>query len=153
MTRYHKISFIFVIAMVDLVGIDVHMSNITILKILTLVPSTALNMCFIEPLSAVIYYINLRMFLTLSLSLSLCPQLLRYWKFKIEIVKIRKVNCYFFKNLKENLYESYNGLLLKIYIATISGLKGLVLFISIVSTTYLNMRQLRAGWQKISIRF
>ena len=38
--------------MVDSVGIDEHMSNITILKILTLVPSTALTMCFIEPLSS-----------------------------------------------------------------------------------------------------
>ena len=44
--------------MVDLVGIDVRMSNITILKILTLVPSTALTMCFIEPLSAVILFIS-----------------------------------------------------------------------------------------------
>ena len=43
--------------MVDLVGIDVHMSNITLLKILTLVPSTALTMCFIKPLSAVILFI------------------------------------------------------------------------------------------------
>ena len=34
--------------MVDLVGIDVHMSNETIMKILTLAPSTALIVCFIE---------------------------------------------------------------------------------------------------------
>ena len=39
--------------MVDLVGIDVNMSNITNMKILILVPSTALTVCFIEPLSAV----------------------------------------------------------------------------------------------------
>ena len=32
--RYHKNSFIFVISMADLVGINVYMSNITILKIL-----------------------------------------------------------------------------------------------------------------------
>ena len=38
--RYHKNSFIFVISMVDLVGINVYISNITILKILTLAPSS-----------------------------------------------------------------------------------------------------------------
>ena len=41
--RYHKNSFVFVISMVDLVGINVYMSNITILKILTLVPSSGLK--------------------------------------------------------------------------------------------------------------
>ena len=39
--RYLKISFIFVISMVDLVGIDVYYSNITILKISTLAPSSS----------------------------------------------------------------------------------------------------------------
>ena len=37
--RYHKNSFIFVISIVDLVEIDVYMSNI-ILKIKTLAPSS-----------------------------------------------------------------------------------------------------------------
>ena len=45
--------------MVDLVGIDVNMSNITNIKILILVPSTALTVCFIEPLSAVIFFITM----------------------------------------------------------------------------------------------
>ena len=40
--RYHKISFIFVISMVYLVGIDVYMSNTTILKILSFAPSSGL---------------------------------------------------------------------------------------------------------------
>ena len=36
--------------MVDLVGIDVYMLNICIMKILTLAPSTALTVYFIESL-------------------------------------------------------------------------------------------------------
>ena len=38
--RYYKNSFIFVINMVDSVGIDVYMANITILKIIALAPSS-----------------------------------------------------------------------------------------------------------------
>ena len=48
---YHKISFIFVISMVSSVGIDVYMSNITILKILSFAPSTGSNMDFSNLLS------------------------------------------------------------------------------------------------------
>ena len=44
--RYHKISFIFVISMVYLVGIDVYMSNTTILKILSFAPSSGLAIDF-----------------------------------------------------------------------------------------------------------
>ena len=38
---------------------------------------------------------------------------------------MEKVNCFIFQKLKENLWESNNELLLKIYIATINGF-GLV---------------------------
>ena len=43
---YNKISFIFVIGMVNSVGIDVYMSNITLLKILSFAPSTGLTIEF-----------------------------------------------------------------------------------------------------------
>ena len=45
--------------MVDLVGIDVHMSNIAIMKILTSAPSTALTDCFIEQTLAIILFISM----------------------------------------------------------------------------------------------
>ena len=44
--RYLKISLIFVISMVDSVGIDVYMSNITILKIIILGPLAAKPLIF-----------------------------------------------------------------------------------------------------------
>ena len=50
--------------------------------------------------------------------LSLCPQLLQCWKLKKKILKMEKVNFYFFANMKGNLWESNNELLLKIYITT-----------------------------------
>ena len=59
LTRYHKISFIFVISMVDLVGIDVHMSYSFIMKIRTLAPSIVLTICFIESPLAVILFITM----------------------------------------------------------------------------------------------
>ena len=54
--------------MVNLVGIDVHMSNITIMKISTLAPSTDLTDCFIELPLAVILFIS--MFSTTYLNMS-----------------------------------------------------------------------------------
>ena len=46
--RCHKISFIFVISMVNLVGTDVYMSNIVILKNLRFMPSSGLTIDFSE---------------------------------------------------------------------------------------------------------
>ena len=44
--RYHENSLILVISMVDLIGIDVNMSNITILRILSFPPSSGLTIDF-----------------------------------------------------------------------------------------------------------